>query len=230
VNEVVIDHNVMAAPAGLPAPAAPTAPAATKIYSHRDAETETEVSARVIPACIWIVQRRPPDVCGIVIRQVHHLRIGGLDRDDGLSGVVRSDDSLLARRRQFPRMLRLQPHSLYGVHHVALLTQERVPKICRPRDVLVQPFDEVRKHHQGLYARVPVLLLCRLGQGSAREPRASLEPLRGLDEFQRIGGRHQDLAYQRIRVECDRRDQIVELIGRQRLTGWGRLRRRLGKQ
>jgi hypothetical protein len=75
------------------------------------------------------------------------LRIGGLDRDDGLSGVVRSDDSLLARRRQFPRMLRLQPHSLYGVHHVALLTQKSISKICRPRDVLVQPFHKVWKDH-----------------------------------------------------------------------------------
>ena len=70
----------------------------------------------------------------------------------------------------------------------------------------------------------------RLGQGGAREPRVSLEPLQGLDEFERIGGRHQDLAYQRIRVECDGRHQIVELIGRQRLAGRGKFRRLLGQQ
>ena len=71
---------------------------------------------------------------------------------------------------------------------------------------------------------------CRLGKGRAREARISLQPLRGLDEFERIGRRYQDLAQQRVRVERDWRHQIVELIGRQRFTGRWRLRRLPGSQ
>jgi hypothetical protein len=74
------------------------------------------------------------------------------------------------------------------------------------------------------------LLLCRLGQVRAIEPRVSLEPLQGLDKFERIGGRYQDLAYQWIRIERDWRYQVVKLIGRQCLSGRGQFWGLLGKQ
>ena len=125
---------------------------------------------RVKPIRIRIVKRRAPDVGGIVIGQVHHIRIGRLDIDDRASGVIRSGHSLLTGRGQFSGLLRPEPHSLDRIHHVRLLRQKGVSKIRRPGDVLVQALDQVRKDHQRLDAGVPVLLLGRLREQRARQP------------------------------------------------------------
>ena len=149
VNEVVIDNDVAATPTGLPSPSAPTTPATAKIESHVDASAETEVhpctERRVKPTCIWIVERRTPNTHWIVVGHVHHLWIGRLDLD----GTVVGAHGLLARRGQFPGLLRLLPHSLNSLHQVALLIQKRVAEVSRPGDVLVQAFDEIGKDYQG---------------------------------------------------------------------------------
>src|ERR1035441_5508434 len=71
VNEAVVDHYIVAAPAETPTPAAPAAPAAAKIHSHGDAHTKSPVSApsvrRVKPTRVRIVKRRAPKVGRIVI-------------------------------------------------------------------------------------------------------------------------------------------------------------------
>ena len=76
MNEAVIDKDAVAAPAEPPTPSAPSTPSAAKIQSHRYAHAKAEVAVGVIPTCVWIVQRRPPDKSGVVVWQVHHLRIG----------------------------------------------------------------------------------------------------------------------------------------------------------
>jgi phosphatidylserine/phosphatidylglycerophosphate/cardiolipin synthase-like enzyme len=53
----------------------------------------------------------------------HQLPVDpALDRNDELPVVVGGGHRLLRRRGQLPRLLRLEPHSLHGVHHVGLLT------------------------------------------------------------------------------------------------------------
>ena len=127
VNEAVIDNNVVAAPAGTANPIRPSHPSRrqNKIPSGCRCQSRSKPARRrVKPTRIWIVQRRPPDVRGIVIGQVDHLRISGLDHDDGLPGVVGGGNGLLGRRGQFPCLLRLEPHALHGVHHVGLADSE----------------------------------------------------------------------------------------------------------
>ena len=198
VNEAVIDEDAVIAPARTPTISAPTTPASSEIKSHVDPKSKSEVRASierwVKPTRVRIVKRRAPDGDRIVIWQVHHIRIGRLDVDDGRSGAVRGDYPLLTRRVQFPGLLRFEPHSLDCVHYVRLLSEKSVSKICRPRDVLVQAFDEVWKNDQRLDAGVPVLLLRRLGESRACEPGVPLEPLRGLHQFERIRRGHQYLA------------------------------------
>jgi hypothetical protein len=64
-----------------------------------------------------------------------------------LAGIQRSDHLLLWSGNQFTSLLRRHAHSLNGSHHVRLLCKERIAEISRPSDVLVQAFQDVRKHH-----------------------------------------------------------------------------------
>ena len=48
--------------------------------------------------------------------------------------------------------------------------------------------------------------------------------LKCFHHFERIRGRHHDLAHQFVWVKGDRRNQIVQLIGSQRLIGCGECR------
>ena len=99
VNEAVVDDHAVVAPAGMPSPAAPATPPPAEIEPHRDPNSKSKVTAlserRIKPIRIGIIEGRAPDIGRIVIWQVHNLRIGWLDVDDGLSGVVRGRHSLL---------------------------------------------------------------------------------------------------------------------------------------
>ena len=99
VNEAVVDEQAVIAPAEPPSVSAPTTPASSEVKPHRDSQAESEVSAsderRITPICIRIVKGRAPDIGRIVIRQVHHRRIGRLDSNDRLPGVVHIGHPLL---------------------------------------------------------------------------------------------------------------------------------------
>ena len=194
VNEAVIDEDAVIAPARTPTISAPTTPASSEIKSHVDPKSKSEVRASierwVKPTRVRIVKRRAPDGDRIVIWHVHHIRIARLDVDDGLTGVVRSGHSLLLGGGQFSGLLGPEPHLLDCIHHFRLLREKGISKIGRPGDVLVQALDKVRKNYQSLYARIPVLLLCCFRESGAREPGVPLEPLPGLNQFERVGRGH----------------------------------------
>jgi hypothetical protein len=94
-----------------------------------------------------------------------------------------------------------------------LLRKKRIAQIGGPGDVVIQALQNVGEHHQGLYARVPILLLRGLGETRSGEAGTPLEPLISLHHFQRIRAGHHDLAQQRVRVERDGRHQVIELVG-----------------
>src|SRR5262249_45653628 len=71
-----------------------------------------------------------------------------------------------------------------------------------------------------LDARVPALVLQRLLERVGLEVGVLLQPARGLHDLERIRRRHQRLAQEPVRVERDRRHQLLELLRRN-----GRLRR-----
>src|SRR5437660_4528908 len=88
VNERVVDDHRTVAPAGVPSPSAPTSPAASKVHSHVDADSEPEPEAahndagrRPIPAWVRIPARPSPDPHGVVYRNIDHIGIGGHDFD-----------------------------------------------------------------------------------------------------------------------------------------------------
>jgi hypothetical protein len=87
--------------------------------------------------------------------------------------------------------------------------------------VAVHHLQDLRKRDQRLDAGVPGLLPERRGQLIALEGGVGrlLQPSIGFDDFQRIGRGDQDLTDQRVRIERDRRGQLIELFRRQRRGG-----------
>ena len=71
----------------------------------------------------------------------------------------------------------------------------------------------VGRRHKLLHARVPVLLVQRRGELVALEALVGLGEAVGLHDLERIGRGHEHLREQRIGIERDRRDKLIELPG-----------------
>ena len=222
VNERVVDDHRMGAPSGMPAPTGPAAPSAAKIGADTDARPEVEEDARPrprgpVPTRIRIVERRSPEPPGVVHRHVDRGRIGRFNLNGRRASFGNGSDRFLRGGVQFARLLRLLPQPLDRVHDFRLLGQEGVAEVGSPGNVVVEPFEDVRKDHQRLNAGVPILLLGGLCDGGTGKARIALRPLIRLHHLQRICGRHHDLAEQRIGVQRDRRHQILQLLRSERL-------------
>ena len=76
-----------------------------------------------------------------------------------------------------------------------------------------ETLDDVGQRRHRLDAGVPRLLRDRVGQRLVLQARVLREPLLELDDLERVGGRHEDLPEERVRIEGDRCHQGVELLG-----------------
>jgi len=113
---------------------------------------------------------------------------------------------------QFSGCRRLATHTLNGVHHLGLLGEKGVAQLGGPFDVVEELLHDIGKRSQALNARVPVLLLDGFRQLLVFQLLVLRQPLVKLDDFERIGGCREHLGEQRIGIECDRRNQTVQLI------------------
>ena len=123
------------------------------------------------------------------------------------------DDLLLLGRLQVAFGLRLGAQALHGVHHVLLLREERVAELLGPVELLVHHREHLRERDQRLDARVPGLALAARPRGPC--PSAfgfAFEPARRFDDLERIGRGHQHLREQRVGIERDRRDELLDLL------------------
>jgi hypothetical protein len=89
---------------------------------------------------------------------------------------------------------------LYGVHYIAFLSQKRISKVGRPGNVFSQVLQDARKNDESLNAGIPVLIRCGLSQRLIAKIRIALQPLTGLNNFERIRCGDKNLADQRIRI------------------------------
>jgi hypothetical protein len=87
------------------------------------------------------------------------LRIRLFDYDHLLALNSLDLDVLLLVVRQRPSALRLRAHALNRVHHIALLSEERVAQISGPLNVIRQPLNDILQRSHRLNARIPRLLL-----------------------------------------------------------------------
>ena len=145
-----------------------------------------------------------------VRRHVDDLRIGRDDLDD----LLLDHHLLLLRRLELAGLVGLPPHALDGIEHVRLLSEEDVPQLRGPVEVLRHPTEHVGEVRERLDARVPGLRLERLVELLPAQLRTFLDPALGLHDLERVGRGHQDLHEQRIGIERDRGHQLVEPLGR----------------
>jgi len=83
-------------------------------------------------------------------------------------------------------------------------------------DILRHHIQHLRKARQRDKRRIESLFLRRIGELSTRQPRVLLQPVIDIQDFLRIRRRGSDLRQQRIRVERDRSQQLIQLLRRRR--------------
>ena len=160
-------------------------------------------------------------------RPVHHQRVvvGHIDElgADRIQHQARPavEHAQAIIRAQIARGLRPAPQGLHRIHHLRLLIEERVAQRLRPLRVLVHALEHLRECDQRFHARVPVLALGRAHRVVAGKTGAGPGPARGFDHFERVGRCHQDLRQQRVGVERDRREHLVEFLLRKHIGGLG---------
>ena len=215
--EIVVAVHVDVHVRAMPIAAAPERRPHRDPHTKRDGRAGDHVAGRVV--VVGRVHGVGPDAVdhrGVVGGHVDHLGARGLD-DDGLRlaarGLVLHLDGLLVVALEVARRLGLLAQHLHGVHHVLLLGEERVAEIRRPGQLLVHHGEHLGKSRQGLHAGVPILLLHGVLEFVPLEPGVVLDPARRLDDLDGVGRRHQDLGEQRIRVERNRRHQLLKFFG-----------------
>ena len=144
-----------------------------------------------------------------------------------LPSSVRSRDLLLFRRLELVGCLRSRAQPLDRVHHVGLLRQHRIAELLRPVELVAHHAQHGRHGDERLHAGVPALLVQRRLQLVAGQSLVGARPAIGLHHLERIGRGHQDFGKQGVRIERDRREQLIELFGLEQRLGRSS-RRRLG--
>ncbi|MNP12695.1 hypothetical protein D3C76_1049420 [compost metagenome] len=125
--------------------------------------------------------------------------------------------------------LGLVTQALYRAHDIVGLRQERITQALHPRRVLAQGREQLWEGYQRLYARVPRLLRDLFDCIIARRLGVGLGPGDSFAHLSRVSGGHQYLSQQRVGVQRNRRQHLVQLLlrehrglGRDRvgLRGW----------
>jgi hypothetical protein len=101
------------------------------------------------------------------------------------------------------------PHQLNRLSQILLLVHVGVTQFGCPGKVLVQVREHCRELRQSFDTGIPRLFVYFLGQCVAGKTMILLHPLLGLDYLSWISCGRQDLSSQRIRVQCDRRYQLL---------------------
>ena len=157
------------------------------------------------------------DDAGVIIGNIHRIGIRRLDGDDLLVRHLLNLDGLLLGRCQLVVGLRLGAQTLDGIHHVRLLGHDRIAELLRPIELGAHHRQHVRCRYQRLDALIPILLVDGGLQRIAFEILVGLQPTFGLHDIERVGGRHQHLGQQRVRIERNRRHELIKFGGLQGL-------------
>src|SRR6266481_2978383 len=107
----------------------------------------------------------------------------------------------------------LLTQGLHGIRHILRLVYICLAKRRRPRQVLVHVFKNRRELRQGLYARIPVLFVDFFAELVTLEIGMTLHPALRLDNLSWIRGSGENLRNERVRVQGDRRDKLLQFLG-----------------
>src|SRR5437867_128950 len=185
----------------------------TEIASHlgRRAHASELLTQRRIPI------EHAPAMEWIVVRDVDYFWPRRLDHD-GLALLGHAD---LVGRLEVADLIRLLTQVLDRVHHQCLLGEKRIAEPFRPAQLLVHHLEDLGKRNERFDAGIPSILFDRPHGFVAFEVGIGSGPTRGLDDLERIRRGHQNLRQQRVRVQRDWRQHLIELLLRKRPT-WRR--------
>ncbi len=194
----------------IPSPTAPTPwLIAGDHRANRDSRSESNQSCGDDAWCGSDINYR-----GIVNRNVNHLRICRLDDVDRLTrgGLL-----------YFYLILLVGPQRARGIGLCAqALNRSGYGRLVRRKcnadsGVIVNIFrhhgHDLRKIHQRDKRGIEARRLCRIGERGAAEIGILLQPVIHVENFLRIGAGSGDLRQQRIRIEGDGSEQLVQFFG-----------------
>ncbi|MNW84026.1 hypothetical protein D3C86_131920 [compost metagenome] len=147
----------------------------------------------------------------VVAGHVDHLRIRRLDHHDGLVIGRAGRHRLLRRTLQVARLLGLGAQPLDRIHDGLRLRQEGVADGLHPFRLPAHHVHDRGERHQGFDAGIPGLAFDCLGGLVAGFGSVRGRPFRGRRDVVGIGGPHEDLRQQRIRIQRHGRHQLVQL-------------------
>jgi hypothetical protein len=169
--------------------------------SRQNSSAEPDRCGRRSAAAVVVFIIVDNDDIRAVGRNIHDLRVGRRDRDC----ILLDGDLLLVVRLQRPVRHRRRPRLLDCLHHVGLLREDGLAELVGPLQVLIHAVQHVWKLEQHEYARVPLRIRLRLGLAVV----LAQEPGRLHNVRPRSGGR-QNVSDQRIRIQRDRRHELLQ--------------------
>jgi hypothetical protein len=203
--------HIMAAPT----PGAP-APTPDRSYRYSSPEPEhTDSDGNSGPTAGRINQRRirrippwPIDNYRVISRHINDFGICRLD----LYGLSLDNHLLLLGRLEIARGLGLLPQFLNGIHDIGLLGQESLTQPLCPRRLLGHHVENLWKGRQRLHAQVPGHLVQSVIERVSLKVRVCLHPSVRFRNLIRVRRRYEDLREQRIGIERDRGEHLVQLL------------------
>jgi hypothetical protein len=150
------------------------------------------------------------------LRHVHDLRIGGFQHHDVLALLLHGLDLHLVGRLQVARVDRLVAQALDGIEHARLVGDERLAELGGPAELHAHHVHRLRELHQ-----------CTDRRSEARRSRGSVQrlalefgvlqqPVAGIEHLLRVRRCDQQLRQHGIRVQRDRREELLERLRRPR--------------
>jgi len=161
------------------------------------------------------------------------LRIGWLDYIDRLTRGLLHFHLILVVAAQRAGSIGLRAQTLNRSRDRRLVRRKCVADGGVVVDVLRHHGDDLGKIYQGYERWIEARRLRRVGERGAAEIGILLQPVIHVENFLRIGAGSGDLREQRIRIERDRSEQLVQFFGRggrRRVLRTDQWREVLGKQ
>jgi hypothetical protein len=163
----------------------------------------------------------------VVLRHIDYLRIRRLNDIDGLACDLLHLNLLLLIAAQRSCGIGLGAQTLDGSSYFRLIGCHSLPNGGVVVDVVRHHLEHGREGDQSDEGRIEPLLLGGIGERGAGEVRVLRKPVGDVQNLLGVGGSRCDLGQERVGIECDRGEELIELLrsGRRRQR-CGLIRRR----
>jgi hypothetical protein len=123
---------------------------------------------------------------------------------------------LLLIAAQRARGVGLTSQALNGICHPCLIGREGIPDGGVVVNVLCHHVEDLREIYECDECGVETLLLRRIGEGGSRQARICRQPIINVQNLLRVGRSRHYLRQQRVRIQGDGRQQLIQLLGSER--------------